>query len=112
MMNTVPPVLQVTPSRVSSARDLPALETAMQALALDERSPIALEIAATPTTRQFLLRAESTLAVRSLEQQIQARYPQATIAPAAADPLVCGEGEACSAVELRPGAAAFLPLRS
>lgn len=111
-MNNVPPVLQVIPSRASSARDLPALETAMQALALDERSPIALEIAATPTTRQFLLRAESTLAVRSLEQQIQARYPQATIAPAASDPLVCGEGEACSVVELRPGAAAFLPLRT
>ena len=70
-------VAQALPARAASSRDLAALETTMQALALDERSPIALEIAATPTTRQFLVRAEQPAALGALERQLQARYPQA-----------------------------------
>lgn len=111
-MSTFPPLLEVRPARAAGARDLPALETALASLALDEHSPIALELAATETTRQFLLRAEQTLALNYLERQIQARYPQALITPAAVDPLQVAPGEECSVVELRPGAASYLPLRS
>ena len=111
-MHTFPPVLQIRPARAAGARDLPALETALAGLALDERTPIALEIAATPTERSFLLRAEQTAALRHLEQQVQARYPQAVISPVATDPLALALGEACSVIELRPGAASYLPLRS
>jgi hypothetical protein len=111
-MQAMPPVLQVRPTRASGTRDLPALETALAGLALDERSPIALELAATTTTRQFLLRAEQMVALRHLERQVQARYPQASISPVATDPLALAPGEACSVIELRPGAASYLPLRS
>ncbi|HVU68420.1 MAG TPA: hypothetical protein VHD63_14880, partial [Ktedonobacteraceae bacterium] len=111
-MNAFPPLLEVRPARAAGARDLPALETALASLALDERSPIALELAATATSRQFLLRAEQTVALRYLEKQVQARYPQALITPAATDPLLLAPGEECSVVELRPGAASYLPLRS
>ena len=109
---SLPLVLQVSPSRAATARDLPALETTMQALAIDERAPIALEIAATATTRRFLLRAEQTMALRYLSRQIQARYPQAVITPQPTDPLTLFPGEACSVGELRPGAASFLPMRT
>lgn len=105
-------LLQASPARASSARDLPALEATMQSLALDTRSPVALELAATATTRQFLLRASDLLAQRHLGRQIQARYPQAVIGPAANDPLILAPGEVCSVWELRPGAASYLPLRS
>lgn len=111
-MSTMLFPLRVRPSRVAGERDLPALETAMQGLALDERSPIALEIAATTTTRHFLLRAEQQVALTHLHQQIQARYPQALIEPMDADPLMLASGEECSVVELRPGAVSSLPLRT
>lgn len=103
---------EVRPGRADGARDLPALETAQASFALDERSPIALELAASATTRQFLLRAEQTVALRSLEQQVQARYPQALIRQTSSDPLALAPGEECSVMELRPGAASYLPLRS
>jgi hypothetical protein len=106
------PVSQVQPSRASSARDLPALETALAGLALDTRSPIALELSATATSRQFLLRAEEGVALAHLERQIQARYPQAKISPLDTDPLQCASSEECSSLELRPGAASDLPLRT
>ncbi len=111
-MKTPHLVLYVRPSRASGARDLPALETAFAGLALDEHTALALEIAATSTERQFLLRAEQAAALSHLARQIQGRYPQAVIEPASADPLVCLPGEACSVLELRPGAAVSLPLRS
>ncbi|HEU5381683.1 MAG TPA: TraM recognition domain-containing protein [Ktedonobacteraceae bacterium] len=105
-------LLQVLPARASSARGLPALETAMQSLALDVRSPLALELAATAATSQFLLRADDQLTIGHLRRQIQARYLQAVIAPATADPLMLAPGEECSVQELRPGAASYLPLRT
>jgi DNA helicase HerA-like ATPase len=111
-MQPFPLCLHVRPARASSVRDLPALETVLAGLALDEHTPIALEIAASPTERQFLLRAEQPAALRHLEQQIQARYPQAIISAVVPDPLICASGESCSVVELRPGAASYLPLRS
>src|SRR5260370_14179476 len=98
--------------RVTSTRDITVLETAMQGLALDARHPVALELAATASSRHFLLRATSAMSQRHLTDQVQARYPQAIIRPMGEpdDPLVLREGEAASAVELPAGAAACLPL--
>ncbi|HET8851876.1 MAG TPA: hypothetical protein VFN02_05065, partial [Ktedonobacteraceae bacterium] len=106
-------VLQVIPPR-TAVRDLPALETAMQALALDARHPIALEIAGSATARLFLLRATSRPALEHLADQLYARYPQAKLVPLAPeqDPLHLYTNEAISAIELISGAASYLPLRS
>jgi hypothetical protein len=100
--------------RAASSRDITALETAMQGLALDARHPVALELAATASSRQFLLRATSAISQRHLCDQVQARYPQALMRQLARqdDPLVLRVGELVSAVELRAGAAAYLPLRA
>jgi hypothetical protein len=100
--------------RATSTRDITVLETAMQGLALDKRHPVALEVAATASSRQFMLRATSAMSQRHLADQVQARYPQAMIQPLGrtGDPLVLQEGETVSAIELRAGAAAYLPLRS
>jgi hypothetical protein len=104
----------LTVPRASSTREIAALETAMQGLALDARHPVALELAATATSRQFLLRATTPFAQQHLADQVQARYPQATIQPVATedDPLVVRTGETVSVVELRAGAVAYLPLRT
>jgi len=100
--------------RVSSTRDITVLETAMQSLALDKKRPVALELAATTSSRQFLLRATSAMSLAHLTDQVQARYPQAIIRTIdkLGDPLVAQEGETVSAIELRAGAAAYLPLRA
>jgi hypothetical protein len=105
-------VLQVVPPRANSSRDLAALETVMQGLALDARHPVALEIARIESGRLFLLRATSRADLEHLAAQIQARYPQATIQSPAYDPLTLTSGEIVTAVELRPGAASYLPLRT
>ena len=86
----------------------------MQGLAQDARHPVALEVAATASSRHFLLRATSAMSQRHLADQVQARYPQASIRPLTQqdDPLVLRGGEMVSAVELRAGAAAYLPLRA
>jgi len=99
--------------RASSTRDITVLETAMQGLALDTRHPVALELAATASSRHFLLRATSAMTQKHLADQVQARYPQAIIRQMAQedDPLAQREGEVVSAVELRAGAAAYLSLR-
>ena len=100
--------------RTSSTRDITVLETAMQGLAQDVRHPVALELAATASSRHFLLRGTSAMSQRHLADQVQARYPQASIRPLTQqdDPLELREGETVSAVELRAGAAAYLPLRA
>lgn len=107
-----PLVREVVPARAQSARDVGTLETTMHTLALDARTPVALEIAATATTRAFLLRARTPLALQHLTRQMQARYPQTQIREVVTEPLVLKLGEACSVIELRPGAANYLPLRS
>ena len=80
--------------RTSSTRDITVLETAMQGLALNERHPVALELAATASSRHFLLRATSALSLQHLADQVQARYPQAIIRPFAQedDPLCAESG--------------------
>ncbi len=100
--------------RSTSTRDITALETAMQGLALDSRHPVALELAATATSRHFLLRATSAMPLRHLVDQVQARYPQAIIRPLSQqdDLLALRESETVSAIELRAGAAAYLPLHA
>src|SRR5258708_20734840 len=75
-----PLVWQVIPPR-TARRDLPALETAMAALALDDRHPIALEIAGSATMRMFLVPATSRPSLDHLADQIYAPYPQATLLP-------------------------------
>jgi len=100
--------------RASSTRDITVLETAMQGLAPDARHPVALELAATASSRHFLLRATSAMTQRHLADQVQARYPQAIIRQMTQgdDPLSLREGEIVSAVELCAGAAVYLPLRA
>src|SRR6266702_6546826 len=100
--------------RTSSTRDITVLETAIQGLVQDARPPVALELAATSPSRHFLLRATSAMSLMHLVDQVQARYPQAIIRSVggADDPFVLREGEMVSAVELRAGAAAYLPLRA
>jgi hypothetical protein len=100
--------------RAASTRDITTLETAIQGLAQDDRHPVALELAATASSRGFLLRATSLLSLQHLCSQVQARYPQAIIRPVASghDPLALQDGEQVSVVELSAGAAAYLPLRA
>jgi hypothetical protein len=105
-------LLHVQVPRSASTRDITALETAMHGLALDAAHPVALELAATATARHFLLRATTPVALKHLAAQIQARYPQADLCPPLEDPLHLQEGETLAAVELLPGAASYLPLRS
>src|SRR5258708_23231839 len=69
--------------RTTSMRDITALETAMQGLPPQAKHPVALELAATATSRHFLLRATSTMSLKHLAHQVQARYPQAIIPPGA-----------------------------
>ena len=104
--------VQVIPPPRASNRDTSALETAAQSLALSAQRPVALEIARTQQGRQFILRATSQAALDHVADQIQARYPQATILPLSSDPLSLTPDETVSAIELLPGAASYLPLRS
>src|SRR5690348_9367589 len=91
--------------RATSTRDIRVLETAMQGLAQDARHPVALEVAATASSRHFLLRATSAMSLRHLADQVQARYPQAIIRLVSEpdDPLAQREDETVSAVELHAG---------
>jgi energy-coupling factor transporter ATP-binding protein EcfA2 len=94
-------------------QDEVALASTMHSLVLDANHPLALEIAGTPATKQFLLRATTAEAMQHAISQIRARYPQATITPlsGADDPFHLEPGEAVSATELR-GVAPDLPLRT
>jgi hypothetical protein len=97
----------------SHEKDEVALASAMHSLVLDANHPLALEIAGTPSTKQFLLRATTTEAMQHAIAQVRARYPQAAITPLSGvdDPFHLEPGEAVSATELR-GAAPDLPLRT
>ncbi len=105
--------VEIVPPR-QTTRDVAALETGMAALAHALDQPIALEFAGTSNSRHFIARASNTSALDQLVRQIQARYPQAVVRPLmrGADPLRLEPGEAVTALELRPGAGAYLPLRT
>jgi energy-coupling factor transporter ATP-binding protein EcfA2 len=97
----------------SSEQDEVALASAMHGLVLDAKHPLALEIAGTPSTKQFLLRATTAEAMQHALSQLRVRYPQATIAPLGGtnDPFRLEPGEAVAGTELR-GVAPDLPLRT
>jgi hypothetical protein len=97
----------------SSDQEEVALVSAMHSLVLDARHPLALEIAGTPATKLFLLRATTPEALDHAIAQVRARYPQASITPISEteDPFRLETSEAIAAVELR-GAAPDLPLRT
>ena len=91
-----------------------ALTSAMHSLVLDARHPLALEMAGTASSKDFLVRATTPEALAHATRQLRARYPQADLVPLAGgdDPFRLEAGEAASCVELTPGAAAYLPLRT
>ncbi len=105
--------LVVVPPRAASNRDLPALETTMQGLVRDFRTPVALEIMGTLASRQFVLRGEP-LGLAHLTEQVRARYPQAEIRALlpGEDALRLDEEEEASFVELEAGSAPYLPLKT
>jgi len=74
---------------------------------------VVLELAATSTSRSFLLCGTSATSLARLCDQVQARSPQAIIQPveSAHDPLILREGEGVSVVELSMGAATYCPPR-
>ena len=105
--------VEIIPPR-RTTREAVAVETGMAALAHALNQPIALEITGTTRSRRFVARATEAATLRHVVQQLQARYPQAVIRPLtpANDPLRLESGETISALELRPGAAPYLPLRT
>ncbi len=111
--------VQIVPGARGRMRDLPALETAMSGLVLDREHPVALELAgqatASGTRRCFIARSTSQATLRHVRDQLQARYPQATISNLTAtdDPLrSLAPHEAVTCITLRPGAPAYLPLKT
>jgi hypothetical protein len=107
-------VARVIPPRTASRREVAALETTMANLALDSRHPVALELAGTTSGVSFLVRASNQAALAHLIAQIQALYPQAEIVELTKedDPLRLEQHEAMTVVELMPGAAPYLSLRT
>ena len=112
--NTQAPLLACIIAPRHPNRHPVALEAAMHSLALDEQHPVALEIAGTPTSKQFFLRATTAQSLAHAQAQLRARYPQAGMVPvtAADDPLRLAPNETVSAVELTAGRASYLPLRT
>jgi hypothetical protein len=100
----------ITPT--SAVREMAALEAAMQGLPLDERHPVALELAGTPGEQMWIVRATTEGALDHARRQIRARYPQVAFLPLTKDedPLQLKEGEQVSVIELNPGAASYVPM--
>ena len=90
------------------------LATAMRALVVDRKHPIALEIAGTEQQRSLLIRARTQDDLRHVQTQLHARLPNATFVPLIGrdDPFHLYPGEALSVVELQPGRAPYLPLQA
>ena len=105
--------VEIIPPR-RTTREAVALETGMAALAHGLNQPIALEMSGTTRSRRFVVRAVDAATLSQLVHQLQARYPQAVIRPLTAehDALRLEPGERTTALELRPGAAQYLPLRT
>jgi hypothetical protein len=107
-------VARVIPPRTASRREMAALETTMASLALDSRHPVALELAGTASGISFQVRANDQAALAHLIAQMQSLYPQAEIVELTKeyDPLRLEQHEAMTVVELAPGAAPYLSLRT
>jgi hypothetical protein len=87
----------------------------MANLALDTRHPVALEIVGRADSVQLVVRATSEEALTHLCTQLYACYPQATIhrfSSSEEDAYHRSRHEAVSVVELRPGAASYVSLRT
>ncbi len=112
--STPPLAIRVVPPAHRSQQRLIQMETAMQALVLDARHPIALEITGTAQGRSFLVRATTPASLEHVVAQLQARYPQAGVLPLPSheDPFTLRSGETVSAVELKSAHAAYLPLHT
>jgi hypothetical protein len=89
------------------------LASAMAGLVLDRRHPVAFEIAGSPATKQFLIRATTPEALEHTVAQLRTRYPQASFTPLVGtdDPFHLEAHEAVSVVELH-SVAPELPLRT
>jgi hypothetical protein len=100
--------------REEEERDLLLLSTALQGLVLDSRHPVALELAGTAQQRSWLIRAATPEALQHAEIQLRARFPDAEFVPVNRhdDPFQVAPHETVSALELRTGAAPYLPLQT
>ena len=98
----------------ASLREMVALETAMQGLALSEDHPVALEIAGTAAEQMWIIRATTPDSIDHVQRQVRARYPQAEFVALTddQDPFRLGPGEAVSVRELVAGAESVFPTRS
>ena len=103
----------IIPPRIGH-RALTDIESAMHALVSAVGRPVALELIGTAEARRFVVRATTTADLKQVIAQLRARYPQAVFCPLdpADDPLQLRPGETVSLIELRPGAANYLPLRA
>ncbi|GER88955.1 hypothetical protein KDW_31170 [Dictyobacter vulcani] len=103
----------IPPSR-GHGQEVVQLTAAMHSLVLNDRHPIALELVGTAEQRRFVIRATSQEGLDHAITQLRARYPLAYFRSLLADddPFVLRAGETISAIELKAGAAAYLPLRS
>ena len=113
---SAPCVLQMIPSahrHQGRDQDQVQLATAMRSLVLDQKHPIALEIAGTDQQRSLLIRARNPDDLKHVETQLQARLPHASFVPLAGrdDPFHLSPGETVSVVELQAGQASYLPLQ-
>ncbi|GHO59209.1 helicase HerA domain-containing protein [Ktedonobacter robiniae] len=105
--------LQIIPS--SQKQDNPsAMAAAIGSLVLDQRHPLALELVGESHQRSLLIRATTQAALRHVQLQLRARYSHVQIKPVepGADPFRLEAGEAASMLELRAGAASYLPLQT
>lgn len=115
----VPPkslaVKVVTPR--NSTLEMAALEAAMRGLVLDEKHPVALELAGTAAEQMWIIRATTPEALNHACRQLRARYPQIEFLPLAPeeDPFRLVKKriakETVSVVKLAPGADRFVPLQ-
>ncbi len=105
--------VEIIPPR-AGRRALTDIESVMHALVSTVGRPVALELVGTAEARRFIVRAKDLGDLTRLVAQMRARYPQAEFRPLdpADDPLSLHPGEAVSMIELGPGAANYLPLRS
>jgi Helicase HerA, central domain len=105
--------LQIIPP-MQADQDLVALEAAMQSLVLDQKHPVALELAGTPQRRSFIVRATTVSALNHVEAVLRSQYSQMEVRALREeeDPFHLSENEAVSAIELASGGASYMPLRT